>query len=57
MGFLNIFYKLLELDETFCLEHHEEIILPEYMGRDPLIGLNFMIWKSQEFLQAPNMID
>jgi hypothetical protein len=26
-------------------------------GRDPLIGLNFMIWKSQEFLQAPNMID
>jgi hypothetical protein len=26
-------------------------------GRDSLIGLNFMIWKSQEFLQAPNMID
>ena len=28
-----------------------------WAGRDPLIGLNFMIWKSQEFLQAPNMID
>ena len=26
-------------------------------GRDPLIGLSFVIWKSQEFLQAPDMID
>jgi hypothetical protein len=26
-------------------------------GRDSLIGLNFIIWKSQEFLQAPDMID
>jgi len=27
------------------------------IGRDSLIGLNFVIWKSQEFLQAPDMID
>ncbi len=26
-------------------------------GRDPLMGLSFVIWKSQEFLQAPDMID
>ena len=28
-----------------------------FLGRDPLIGLSFVIWKSQEFLQAPDMID
>jgi nitrogenase molybdenum-iron protein alpha/beta subunit len=27
------------------------------LGRDPLIGFSFVIWKSQEFLQAPDMID
>jgi len=27
------------------------------VGRDSSIGLNFVIWKSQEFLQAPHMID
>ena len=27
------------------------------LGRDPLIGLSFVIWKSQEFMQAPDMID
>jgi len=26
-------------------------------GRESLIGLNFVIWKNQEFLQAPDMID
>jgi len=26
-------------------------------GREALIGLSFVIWKSQEFLQAPDMID
>jgi hypothetical protein len=26
-------------------------------GREPLMGLSFVIWKSQEFLQAPDMID
>jgi len=25
-------------------------------GRDPLMGLSFVIWKSQEFLQAADMI-
>ena len=29
----------------------------EKKGRDPLMGLSFVIWKSQEFLQAPDMID
>ena len=33
------------------------LVASSFFGRDPLIGLNFMIWKSQEFLQAPNMID
>lgn len=28
-----------------------------FVGRDPLMGLSFVIWKSQEFLQAPDMID
>jgi len=29
----------------------------EQAGRDPLIGLSFVIWKSQEFMQAPDKID
>ena len=29
----------------------------EAAGREPLMGLSFVIWKSQEFLQAPDMID
>jgi CRISPR-associated protein Cas1 len=48
-----------ELPDDFDLDilESEEYKESEVKGRDPLIGLNFMIWKSQEFLQAPNMID
>ncbi|MBK7386387.1 MAG: hypothetical protein IPI63_06510 [Methanothrix sp.] len=34
------------------------IVIPSgNFGREPLMGLSFVIWKSQEFLQAPDMID
>ncbi len=35
----------------------DEISDPGIVGRDSLIGLNFVIRKSQEFLQAPDMIN
>jgi len=40
-----------------CVLHGIEYLAQEQSGRDPLIGLSFVIWKSQEFLQAPDMID
>ncbi|KUG18127.1 hypothetical protein ASZ90_012204 [hydrocarbon metagenome] len=61
--------KLMELDDTiseyFALKYCDsracscndisDVVGPG--GRDPLMGLSFVIWKSQEFLQAPDMID
>ena len=45
-------------DEQMGLFTYAEVIDGKYIsGRDPLMGLSFVIWKSQEFLQAPDMID
>ena len=49
--------RVLSLSIVHDLEDMKHIIAESYCGRDPLIGLSFVIWKSQEFLQAPDMID
>jgi len=67
----SVFRELKHLDKRIAREIRESLSLDPScgepltgqfkgmlkLGRDSLIGLNFVIWKSQEFLQAPDMID